>query len=200
MPSNKPVTPLEWAAASGLCCVRVCRKTVACYRLPSAPGPRLCGSQSPPHVSLERLLGQISLSRRQSAQPASGFLEALLHPQLSRIPSSPAVVSAFLNFHSCLLSCFTATLWPSGGRSPGEGNGNPLRYSGLEKPVDRGAWRATVHGVANRRTRLKQPGTCVAKPSRRAWRALTGHLYQCHCLNWAFPNVSTPHSKGYTIY
>ena len=40
------------------------------------------------------------------------------------------------------------------GRSPGEGNGNPLQYSCLESPMDRGAWRATVHGVAKSRTRL----------------------------------------------
>ena len=33
------------------------------------------------------------------------------------------------------------------GRSPGEGNGNPLQYSCLENPKDRGAWRATVHRV-----------------------------------------------------
>ena len=33
-------------------------------------------------------------------------------------------------------------------RSPGEGNGNPLQYSCLENPMDRGAWWATVHGVA----------------------------------------------------
>ena len=33
-------------------------------------------------------------------------------------------------------------------RSPGEGNGNPLQYSCLENPMDRGTWRATVHGVA----------------------------------------------------
>ena len=33
-------------------------------------------------------------------------------------------------------------------RSPGEGNGNPLQYSCLGNPMDRGAWRATVHGVA----------------------------------------------------
>ena len=37
---------------------------------------------------------------------------------------------------------------PGLGRSPGEGNGNPLHYSGLENPIDRGAWQATVHGVA----------------------------------------------------
>ena len=34
------------------------------------------------------------------------------------------------------------------GRSPGVGHGNPLQYSSLENPKDRGAWRATVHGVA----------------------------------------------------
>ena len=37
---------------------------------------------------------------------------------------------------------------PGSGRSPGEGNGNPLQYSCLENPMDRGAWWATVHGVA----------------------------------------------------
>ena len=38
----------------------------------------------------------------------------------------------------------------------GEGNGNPLQYSCLENPVDRGAWWAAVHGVAQSRTRLKR--------------------------------------------
>ena len=37
---------------------------------------------------------------------------------------------------------------PGLGRSPGEGHGNPLQYSRLENPVDRGAWRAAVHRVA----------------------------------------------------
>ena len=37
---------------------------------------------------------------------------------------------------------------------PGGGNGNPLQYSCLQNPMDRGAWRATVHGVAESRTRL----------------------------------------------
>ena len=36
---------------------------------------------------------------------------------------------------------------PKSGRSPGEGNGNPLQYSCLENPMDRRAWWATVHGV-----------------------------------------------------
>ena len=37
---------------------------------------------------------------------------------------------------------------PGLGRSPGEGNGNPLQYSCLENSMDRGAWQAIVHGVA----------------------------------------------------
>ena len=43
---------------------------------------------------------------------------------------------------------------PGSGRSPGEGNGNPLQYSCLGNPMDRGAWLATVHGVAKSQTRL----------------------------------------------
>ena len=43
---------------------------------------------------------------------------------------------------------------PRWGRSPGEGNGNPLQYSCLENPVDRGAWWATVHGVTKSRIQL----------------------------------------------
>ena len=40
---------------------------------------------------------------------------------------------------------------PGLGRSPGEGNGNPLQYSCLENSMDRGAWQAAVHGVAKSR-------------------------------------------------
>jgi len=43
---------------------------------------------------------------------------------------------------------------PLPGRSPGEGNGNPLQYSCLENSMDRGAWWATVHGVAKSRIQL----------------------------------------------
>ena len=45
-------------------------------------------------------------------------------------------------------------LIPGSGRSPGEGNGNPLQYSCLENPMDGEAWLVTVHGVAKNRTRL----------------------------------------------
>ena len=46
-------------------------------------------------------------------------------------------------------------LIPGWGRSPGEGNGHPLQYSCLENSMDRGAWRATVHGVTKSAIRLK---------------------------------------------
>ena len=41
---------------------------------------------------------------------------------------------------------------PGSGRSPVEGKGNPLQYSCLENPTDRGAWSAMVHGVAQSQT------------------------------------------------
>ena len=43
-------------------------------------------------------------------------------------------------------------LIPGLGRSPGEGNGNPLQYSCLGNPMDRGAWWDTIHGIAKSQT------------------------------------------------
>ena len=52
---------------------------------------------------------------------------------------------------------------PGSGRSPGEGNGHSLYYySCLGKPMDRGAWRATVHSVAKSQTQLKQLSSMYA--------------------------------------
>ena len=48
---------------------------------------------------------------------------------------------------------------PELGRSPGEVNGNPLQYSCLENPMDRGAWRATVHGITRVRYYLASKPT-----------------------------------------
>ena len=69
-----------------------------------------------------------------------------------------------------LANAGNAGLIPGLGRSPGEGNGNPLQHSCLENPRDRGAWWATVHGAAKvghnnisyipQRKRL---GECTAK-------------------------------------
>ena len=62
---------------------------------------------------------------------------------------------------------------PGSGRSPGGGHGNPLQYSSLENPTDRGAWRATAHGVPKSRTRLSDlahtssssPRLCLWEPT-----------------------------------
>ena len=45
---------------------------------------------------------------------------------------------------------------PGSGKSPGEGNVTPLQYSCLENSMDRGAWQATVHGVAKSQTQLSR--------------------------------------------
>ena len=50
---------------------------------------------------------------------------------------------------------------PGSGRSPGNGNGNPLQYSCLENPMERGAWWATVHGVTKSQTQLKWLSMCA---------------------------------------
>ena len=49
-----------------------------------------------------------------------------------------------------------ASLIPGSGRSPGGRHGNPLQYSCLENPMDRGSWWATVHRVAKSQTQWKQ--------------------------------------------
>ena len=46
--------------------------------------------------------------------------------------------------------------WEELGRSPRGSHGNPLQYSCLENPMDRGAWRATIHKVTQSQTPLKQ--------------------------------------------
>ena len=55
---------------------------------------------------------------------------------------------------SVCLQCGRPGSIPGLGRSPGEGNGNPLQYSCLENPMDGEAWWATIHGVTNSQTRL----------------------------------------------
>ena len=56
---------------------------------------------------------------------------------------------------------------PGSGRSPGEGNGNPLQYSCLENSMDGGAWLTTIHGVAKSRTQLSNfTGSQAGMPGR----------------------------------
>ena len=56
-------------------------------------------------------------------------------------------------------------LIPGLGRSPGEGNGNPLQNSCLENPMDREAWWATVHGVAESWTQLSDFTYLLTSPT-----------------------------------
>ena len=60
----------------------------------------------------------------------------------------------WLNGKESACNAGDASLNPGLGRSPGEGNGNPLQYSHLGNPMDRGAWLATVHGNAKSWTRF----------------------------------------------
>ena len=71
----------------------------------------------------------------------------------------PSLSIQFMSLHEVKASaCNAGDLGsiPGLGRSPGEGNGNPLQYSCLENPMDGGAWWATVHGVAKSWTRLSE--------------------------------------------
>ena len=64
------------------------------------------------------------------------------------------------------------------GRFPGGRHGNPLQYSCLENPMDRGAWRATVHGVAKSQTRLSNLACTHAPiPKRISEERKTTHQY-----------------------
>ena len=66
-------------------------------------------------------------------------------------------------------------LIPGSGRSPGGGHGNPVQYSCLENPMDRGAWEATVHGVS--RVRQDRAQQSSSKHSPRANARLHGAKY-----------------------
>ena len=69
---------------------------------------------------------------------------------------------------------------PGSGGSPGEGNSNPLQYPCLENPLDRGAWRDTVHGVTKSWTRLNNYHRYSSSPQG-SWRWM-------HCLFPWTPN------------
>ena len=70
-------------------------------------------------------------------------------------------------------------LIPGSGRSPGVGNGNPLQYSCLENPMDRGDWRAMVHRVTKSQTQLRQLST------------YTRHIYDFKIFNSIKPYAGT---------
>ena len=85
-------------------------------------------------------------------------------------------------------------LIPGSGKSPGEGNGNPLQYSCLENRMDRGACQATVHGV----TRIRQD--LETKPSpiqRKCYLAVKISELKIHCLSVGnnLPNITMRRGK-----
>ena len=77
-------------------------------------------------------------------------------------------------------------LIPGSGRSPGEGNGNPLQYSCLENSMDRGAWQATVCGVAKSWTRLNEslPSVCMNIRGVPRWCGGKESTHQCRRRKW----------------
>ena len=68
-------------------------------------------------------------------------------------------VSVYMGIIAYLLLCSAEDmgLIPGLGRCPGEGNGNPLQYSCLGNPMDRGTWQGTVHGVSKELDMTEQP-------------------------------------------
>ena len=100
---------------------------------------------------------------------------------------------------------------PGSGRSPGEGNGNPLQYSCLENAMDGGVWWSTVHGVTKSQTRLSNltfpqasaptGSGCLKDPwaatlsmsgSRRDWTQNSG----CRVIKRGLPTISLRHGVG----
>ena len=73
---------------------------------------------------------------------------------------------------------------PGWGRSPGGGHGNPLQYSCLENPMDRGAWWATVHGGTKSQTGLKDSHTHTEGRSKGSL------LFRCCLSSWMHHNSS----------
>ena len=68
-------------------------------------------------------------------------------------------------------------LIPGLGRSPGKGKGNSLHYSCLQNCMDRGAWRATIHGIAKSQTRLSMHKEADVTTSHRAIRKRVALIY-----------------------
>ena len=88
---------------------------------------------------------------------------------------------------------------PGSGRCPGEGNGNPLQYSCLGNPMDRGAWRATVHGVTsigpNLATKLLLLRACYS--TEHCTKIISSITWPLHHVLLPFTDESMEQGKGY---
>ena len=127
----------------------------------------------------------VSISIKWHCHPGKWYPLPNHSPTAGSLPPIPSSQSDLLNHTNLLLIfpyCFPCVSVdkesacnagdpdsiPGLGRSPGEGNGNPLQYSCLENPMDRGARRATVHGV----TRVGQDLVTKPTPPQTLWRHL----------------------------
>ena len=125
-----------------------------CSRLSSTPRSPLC--VIPPHFCQS-----VAWNTNPTPGPYSS-LSVLSGTETSELPSQ-ILLSQLLGFlggtvakHLPARSGDAGDMGsiPGSGRSPGGGHGNPLQYSCLENPMDRGAWWATVHGVAKSQAQL----------------------------------------------
>ena len=92
---------------------------------------------------------------------------------------------------------------PGSGRSPGEGNGNPLQYSCLGNPMDRGAWKAIVHRVQKSFTRLQRLSSSIYTDTYKCviTHACTYlHTYVLYVLMHTWVFMISKHTRPYTIY
>ena len=120
-------------------------------------GPEACGILGPwwgTKISLPVLEGEdvtTALPSKFQRSCLEGFLFFPFYPPLWGFPGGACSKEPACQCRRCKI--------PGLGRSPGGGPGNPAQYSCLEKPIDRGAWQATVHGVAQSRTWMKRLST-----------------------------------------
>ena len=105
------------------------------------------------------------------AVPPCGQIEEHIYSLLGHVP--PALsrwgFPGGSGVKNPLATAGDAASIPGLGRSPGEGNGNPLQHSCLENPIDRGAWQATIHGVAKSPTWLSDWTRTTTKYEIKQW-------------------------------
>ena len=107
-----------------------------------------------PTLQAKSLLAEPQRKLMHSSLTSSSFRILNSSAGIPSLPLSLDGASLMPQRLSVCLQCGRPVFNPGSGRSPGEGNGNPLQYSYLENSMDRGAWQATVHGVTRSRTRL----------------------------------------------
>ena len=103
--------------------------------------------------------------------------------QKTRLKISGCLQNFYLFFHILKESACNAgdpVSIPESGRSPGEGNSNPLQYCCLKNSMDRGAWRATVHGVVAQRS-WTQATLSLKRNSQSQLYLVHVHFSEAHC-------------------